>query len=327
MFISKLKQIFVFTLCIVSFTNGFAHEAPVYDVDNYPPQFDGQEDSSTSSSVPRVAPTDMPEAPKAQSDADQQTSSYVPDPSLSVEQRVARLEQQINNVLHSDVTTKMDAVQADMQLLRGQIEELTHQIQQLQTQQKSMYSDLDKRIHRPATDLTEPASEAPKTEADDTIPDTSSTKLKMAPAANLKSAKASAAADQPSVAEEQAIYQSAYSLIKAKKYSQAASALQKMLQKYPSGQSAGNAHYWLGELYGLLGKNDQAVSEFGIVVKNYPESAKLADAQLKLGLIYAAQFKWTDAKSSFRLVINHYPGTPSARLAAEQLKQIKQAGH
>ena len=61
------------------------------------------------------------------------------------------------------------------------------------------------------------------------------------------------------MAEEQQIYQTAYNLIKAKKYNEAVTALQKMLQKYPSGQFASNAHYWLGELYGLMGKNDQAL--------------------------------------------------------------------
>ena len=133
--------------------------------------------------------------------------------------------------------------------------------------------------------------------------------------------------NQPNVAEEQQIYQTAYSLIKAKKYNDAVDALQKMLKKYPSGQFASNAHYWLGELYGLMGKNDQALAEFGTVVKTYPDSPRVSDAQLKLGLIYASQTKWSDAKTAFKRVINHYPGTASSRLASEQLKQIKQAGH
>ena len=134
-------------------------------------------------------------------------------------------------------------------------------------------------------------------------------------------------ADQPNVAEEQQIYQTAYDLIKAKKYNEAVKTLQGMLQKYPSGQFASNAHYWLGELYGLMGKNDQALTEFSSVVQNYPQSPRVSDAQLKVGLIYATQMKWPDAKSAFKKVINHYPGTTSSRLAAEQLKQIKQAGH
>ena len=110
-------------------------------------------------------------------------------------------------------------------------------------------------------------------------------------AANDLPAKIPAAADadsapktvaQPNVAEEQQIYQTAYDLIKAKKYNEAINALQKMLQKYPSGQFAANAHYWLGELFGLLGKNDQSASEFSSVVKNYPDSPKVSDAQLSL---------------------------------------------
>jgi tol-pal system protein YbgF len=325
MFTSKLKHFLILTTCLAAFQNAFANEAPVYDVDSYPPQFDEQTEN---------APAPRPEViPKAPVTVDQPAAAdtqpmFVPDTSLSTEQRVARLEGQITNMLNASTAAKVDAMQNDVATLRGQLEELTHQVQQMQEQQKTLYADLDKRVRKPV-DLSEPISETPKTEADDTIPAATKNKLKMAPAANLDKASKAGSTDaaQPNVAEEQNMYQSAYTLIKNKKYSQAASTLQKMLQKYPSGQFAANAHYWLGELYGLLGKNDQAVTEFGTVVKNYPESSKLADAQLKLGLIYAAQFKWTDAKSAFRLVINHYPGTPSARLASEQLKQIKQAGH
>ena len=77
----------------------------------------------------------------------------------------------------------------------------------------------------------------------------------------------------------------------------------------------------------MLGKNDQALSEFSIVVKSYSSSPRVSDAQLKVGLIYAAQVKWSDAKSAFKKVINQYPGSASAKLAAIQLKQIKDAGH
>jgi len=132
---------------------------------------------------------------------------------------------------------------------------------------------------------------------------------------------------QPNVAEEQQIYQTAYNLIKLKKYGEAVNTLQSMLKRYPSGQFASNAHYWLGELYGVMGKNDQALSEFATVVKTYPDSPRVSDAQLKVGLIYATQLKWSDAKLAFKTVINRYPGTTSSRLAAEQIKQIKQAGH
>jgi tol-pal system protein YbgF len=150
-------------------------------------------------------------------------------------------------------------------------------------------------------------------------------KLKAAVASDRSVAKLTDG--QPDVAEEQQIYQTAYNFIKAKKYNDAVSALQGMLKKYPSGQFASNAHYWLGELYGLMDKNDRALIEFSAVVKIFPDSPRVSDAQLKVGLIYASQSKWSDAKMAFKKVINQYPGTASARLASEQLKQVKLAGH
>lgn len=363
----SLKRLFITVAFSFVAMNAFAEDAPVYDVDNFPPQFDGQPETSLLQAAAK----------------DQAASEQAYAPQLTLDQRVARLEQQINNMLHTDISSKVNDTQTEVQSLRGQLDELNHQLQVMQNQQKAMYADLDKRISHSSSSATALAANADSSSTDsvtdegvvkkDTVP------TKLAPKASLKSkmkAKLAAAQSisskeptkavasetaaegsdgkvakteavkvekaektqkvsaaivknnsQPNVAEEQQIYQTAYNLIKTKKYNEAASTLEKMLQKYPSGQFASNAHYWLGELYGLMGKNDQAVSEFSVILKDYPTSPKLADAQLKLGLIYAAQLKWPDAKLAFKKVINHYPGTSWARLASEQLKQLKQAGH
>lgn len=312
-----------------------AESAPVYDADSLPQQFDNGPEQGQ----------DLPPPPPPGQDGSylpgdagpQQFSSGSSSRSLSLEQRVRRAEQQINNMQNTDSAARVEALQNQVQTLRGQVEQLTHQVQQLQEQQKSMYSDLDKRVTQ---SKNTPAAEVSKTtnplDEVEVLPSPAAQKIakKKSPAAvavadeaGTDAAGASSAVNQPNVAEEQQIYQTAYDLIKAKKYDQAVKTLQGMLQKYPSGQFASNAHYWLGELYGLLGKNDQALVEFTNVVQNYPESPRVSDAQLKIGLIYASQMKWVNAKSAFKKVINHYPGTTSSRLASEQLKQIKQAGH
>jgi tol-pal system protein YbgF len=362
---SLLKRICLLVMFSCITTTVWAEDAPVYDVDSYPPQFDNTPPSHSADHAQAGPPaqtygakdnnntqdnTPAPAEPEQQA----QTVATPPTQSLSIDQRIARLE----NAVHADVSNKVSDLQTEVQSLRGQIEELNHQLQQLQTQQKSQLSQLsdpDKHAsHSAATTATASADESgpdddtsvaikpkkasKKSVDDDTtsavgLPAVATTPVdeqkaepKTTAAAPAPTA-ASASASQPNVAEEQQIYQTAYNLIKAKKYSDAADTLQKMLQKYPSGQFAANAHYWLGELYGLMGKNDQSISEFANVVKNYPDSPKIADAQLKLGLIYAAQLRWPDARNSFKKVINHYPGTASAHLASEQLKQIKQAGH
>lgn len=314
----------------------YADDVPVYDVDNYPPQFDGQSDAgpaetgATVTPQPSYAPAPAPAAPAPSS------------LSSSPDQRLSRVEQQVNHMQSANLTPKVDALQSDIQSLRGQVEQLTRQLQQLQAQQHSQYADLDKRLSAAPVNVNN-APPAPKakavvaknpepTDADiietpPVVPIKTKTIAAAAPAPKAPAVPSPNAVEQPNVAEEQQIYQTAYDLIKAKKYNEAIAALQKMLQKYPTGQFAANAHYWLGELYSLLGKNDQAAVEFASVAKNFPDSPKVSDAQLKLGLIYAGQFKWNDAKTAFKKVINHYPGTSSARLASEQLKQIKSAGH
>ncbi len=315
-----LKCVLAVAIISSATMTAFAEDAPVFDVDSYPPQFDEQPDAA----------------------ANTQTNAQTM-PSLTAEQRLSRVEQQMINLQRSDSSSKMEALQNEVQTLRGQVEQLTHQLQQARNQQRVMYSDLDKRIGNQyaTTAIQSSPKEVKKTapvkkiisidqEEDNDRPVTDAPKplATSSHAANGASAtNTKTTVNQPDVAEEQKIYQTAYDLIKVKKYNEAIMTLKKMLQKYPSGQFAANAHYWLGELYGLQGKNDQSATEFAIVVKDYPDSPKVSDAQLKLGLIYAAQFKWPDAKTAFKKVIAHYPGTASARLATEQLKQIKQAGH
>lgn len=323
-------------LCIAS--SAFAEDAPVYDVDNFPPQFDGQSESVVAPGARAAVPAPAI-SPSSNGDNMQAVQPTMPAiESLSLPQRIARVEQQVNNMQHSDVATKVGDMQTQVQSLRGQIDTLTHQIQEMQAQQKKMYADLDKRLNQRSANPSAPSptaaevpgvdesSETPATVPADTIKPKPKTKAKL-PSGVIDTSSAKNVGAQPNDAEEQKIYQRAYNLIKAKKYNEAAATLQAMLEKYPHGQSASNAHYWLGELNGLMGKNEQAVTEFSTIVKNYPDSPKLADAQLKLGLIYAAQLKWPDAKVSFKKVLSHYPGTASARLASEQLKQIKVAGH
>jgi tol-pal system protein YbgF len=323
----------------------YADDAPVYEVDNYPPPFDSQ---SSEASSPVEAPTagaysggltaEVSGAPPTQ--AAQRETYAAPPPvpippprQLTFEQRIQRAEQQIKNLQQSSTLAKAEELQKEVQSLRGQVEEMTHQLQQAQSQQKAMYTDLDKRLaglQLPKVPMVTPsADEVTMNAAVGKSVSKASTKRSTTSIAGaaVSPTKVVNQVAQPNVAEEQQIYQVAYDLIKAKRYNDAIATLQKMLQKYPSGPTAANAHYWLGELYGLLNKNEQSASEFSLVVKKYPSSSKASDAQLKLGLIYAGQFKWPDAKAAFKGVVGRYPGTASARLATEQLKQIKKSGH
>lgn len=341
------------TLCIAMPV--FAESAPVFDADAVQQQLDNNDQGQQEyPSPPPPGDTSFaPEATQQQQTEFQAGPSTVAvesspsTPSLSLSARVRKVEQQITNMQTTDSSARVEQLQNQIQALRGQVEALQHQLQQAQTQQKSMYEDLDKRLASQATNADKPSLPSP-------APDTSASNATGTPpiAAPLpgkgkkgktqlaKNAKqsdaavpataapaASTANGQPSLAEEQQAYQTVYNMIKAKKYSDAVNVLQTMLKKYPSGQFASNAHYWLGELYSSMGKTDPALTEFNSVVKSYPDSPRVSEAQLKVGLILASQLKWSDARLAFKSVVSHYPGTASAQVASQQLKQLKQAGH
>lgn len=334
----------------------FAESAPVYDADSMPQQFDNGSSGSDSSQQDVLPPPPGQEGVfvPAQSMPASKAAARESSSGGSADTRIRRMEQQIANLQNSDLTARLESLQTQLQTLRGQLEQVTHQLEQVQSQQKTMYTDVDKRLSQmksnaASTEMTEAVKPVRKVAAAKTVknivpqPETTADASTDTAAAATTAASTTAATDtttdsssaasqasgndQPNVAEEQQIYQTAYALIKAKKYDEAVNVLQGMLKKYPSGQFASNAHYWLGELYGLMGKNDQSLTEFSMVVKKYPDSPRISDAQLKIGLILAAQLKWPEAKTALKNVINHYPGTGSARLASDQLKQIKQAGH
>lgn len=312
----------VLVMCLSVGSYSFSDPAPVYDADSLE-QDEGMDSGQT----------DIPPPPPPGQDGTfvpMQRGPATPSQSVSVESRIRRIEQQINNMQNNDAAAQVESLQTQLQTLRGQVEEISHNMQQMQDQQKMMSNEVDKRLSQ----LNTPQAQtiAKNQNAANTPPNTSPATAqvkndKKVADKPVAAPNVSKDGDQPDVAEEQQIYQTAYNLIKARKYNEAVTALQGMLQKYPSGQFASNAHYWLGELYGLMGKNDKALIEFDRVVSSYPDSPRVSDALLKVGLIFTAQSKWVDAKGAFRKVINRYPGTASARLAAEQLKQIRQSGH
>lgn len=353
-------------LCAFCAKPVLAESAPVYDADSLPPFDQGSDSRGSDVPPPPPAPLASNDQDSGfvpmQGDAEsfpaeeprrvtrsQPVVSNSPASSPSAE-RIRRLEQQVANLQSSEKNVKIETLQNQIQALRSEIDTLNHQLQQMQKQKNQSQNQNQSTVVTKNTDSIgdndTPAKEDELQNKDNKTNRTTSPKKTQLvkndvtkktstteesddskkPTEQTLEAKAPSNT-QPNVQEEQEIYQTAYNLIKSKKYTDAITSLKDMLKKYPSGQFASNAHYWLGELYGLSGKSDQALTEFSTVVRDYSESPRVAEAQLKVGLIFASQSKWPDAKTALKKVVNHYPGTTSARLASEQLKQIKDAGH
>src|SRR3989338_5853949 len=177
---SRLFKLAIFFIFFSTAALVFAESAPVYDADALQQQFEngGKEGQnlppppSPSSPAPsdqgkerlfapsqdEAPPTDTALEEAAPSNAvtenikPSNTQAILPNTtpsstaSLSLQDRVNRLEQQVANVQNSNAATRMEALQNEVQSLRGQVEQLTQQMQTLQSEQKNISSDLDKKL-------------------------------------------------------------------------------------------------------------------------------------------------------------------------------------
>ena len=219
--------------------------------------------------------------------------------SLTVAQRLVRLEQQINNLANMNLPQQVSDLQQQLAQLRGQLQVQAHDLKLLNSQQRSFYQDLDQRI-------TQLKNLNPAGVQDNNAK----------PSANL-----SANGDSIRLKDSGA-YQSAFSLLSKKQYDKSQAAFQGYLNDYPNGEFVANAHYWLGEIYLTQHNITKASDEFQTVVDKFPQSTKRVDAQLKLAIIHAGHGKVEQARSELMKIKQQHPNSTAAQLASIRLQQL-----
>ncbi|MCX8648732.1 tol-pal system protein YbgF [Gilliamella sp. B2776] len=101
-------------------------------------------------------------------------------------------------------------------------------------------------------------------------------------------------------------------------------AFQKFIKNYPKSTYLANANYWLGQLYYKEGKKDEASFYYATVVKNYPSSSKAADSLYKVGIILLDKDDKKNAKTVFQQVISKYSKDKKiVDLAKQKLASLK----
>ncbi len=229
-------------------------------------------------------------------------SAPTPAQPLSIDQRVTVLERQISAMNQIDLVNEMSHVQQQIQDLQGQVQVLSHTLQTLQSQTTSQYADLDKRLQTQPAAATITPSTAPSTTTNTTTQSTGT-----------------------DTAAEQKTYDAAYKNIREQKNAAGIVGMKKYLEKYPDGQNAASAHYWLGQVYLLKGDDKSvknAVTEFDTVIKKYPKTDKAKEASLKLGFAYLLQSKTAEARAQFKKVMKEYPNTSESKMAESRLAQL-----
>ena len=243
-----------------------------------------------------------------------------------LDERLARIER----LLDADGLVKLfdDVKSQDVEVreLRGQFEELSHAVKQLRERQRELYLDIDQRLQRLETAgagvTPEPSQPLAGT------PEAPTASISPTPTQTSTQAVEPAAGSEPSTgvdpfAEQQA-YQSAFELLKAGRYEDAAEAFHRFIARYPAGSYADNAQYWLGETYYITRDFESAVREFERLIETHPNSGKLTHAMLKIGYAHDELGNRAEAEGALDDLVTRFPQSAAAGLARKRLQTIRQ---
>jgi tol-pal system protein YbgF len=229
---------------------------------------------------------------------------------LPVAQRLELLERRVNRI--TDLTLQLDEVRRENRQLRGEIENLGHEIEQLKRKQRDIYLDIDQRLSAsPSGGGAAPAAVSPS-----------------APSAGTGAGPPAVASRAPAGsidrAQVEAEYQAAYDLLspQQKRYQEAARAFAAFLDRHPQDELAPNAQYWLGEAHYVSQNNAEAQAAFEVVVDRYPASTKAPGALFKIGRLQQAAGRGDAARASYERILRDYPDSPAAGLARQRLQQF-----
>ena len=239
---------------------------------------------------------------------------------LTTEERLSRLERILDNQGLVEMLVRIDNLQNELQILRGEIELHSHELEDIKQRQRDLYVDIDRRLLRLERGGTETGA------ADlSTAKDAKGGQVAAA-AAGVQTGAAAATAsktDAGDLASEQKAYQAAFDLLRELRYDQAVSAFQDFIKAFPSGRYAHIAQYWIGEANYAQRNFKQAINDYQALIDNYPNSPKLAEAMLKIGYSQYELKDFKQAESTLNKLIKSYPGTTEAGQAQNLIQKIR----
>lgn len=178
---------------------------------------------------------------------------------------------------------QLQVLKDEVRTLRGTVEELSYQLQQIKQLQMDDYLDLDRRLIALGKSNPNPV-----------IVDSASSELINGQQSLLVEESMQFPVDEtPTVPATQenmeADYLAASLLLKERDFDGAVEAFKLHILQFPESPYSANAHYWLGEIYEFQGNQDLALDSFHAVVDNYANHNKSMDAHYKLGKLYHKQ--------------------------------------
>jgi tol-pal system protein YbgF len=227
----------------------------------------------------------------------------------TADERLARLERLLDSKSLVQMLAKLEQLQSEISILRGEVEMQTHTLESIKKRQRDLYVDLDRRLLK--LERGGATSTAPSTTA------------RVASAAGSTGAKTTTGKTKKDIVNEQKAYQEAFDLLRNLRYDKSIVSFRKFLKSYPDGRYAHIAQYWIGEANYAQRNFQSAINDYESLIKHYPSSPKLAEAMLKISYSYYELNDLNKADQHLQRLIKTYPDSTEAGQARNLLQKVR----
>lgn len=94
-------------------------------------------------------------------------------------------------------------------------------------------------------------------------------------------------------------------------------------EQFPESPLVDDSLYWIGECYFSQKKHEEAIEQFNELILNYARGDKIPAAYLKKGLSLAELGKKEEALAVFKLLVSKYPLEEETKIAQQKIKELK----
>lgn len=191
---------------------------------------------------------------------------------------------QIQVQAQNDQYYQLQILQQEVRALRGLLEELNYQLQQIKQQQMDDYLDIDRRLTALVSSTR--SSDLPTVMNNGQLATGGQSAQPLVDPTQAPTTSRDFDEDLDYAAMKADYDMASSLLLKNRDLDNAIVAFQRHIDVYPESPYIANAYYWLGEIYDLRDQTDLALQAFRIVVDIYTDHSKAMDARFKLGKLY-----------------------------------------
>jgi len=123
--------------------------------------------------------------------------------------------------------------------------------------------------------------------------------------------------------KEVELYDSALASFKKEEFEAAMEGFKNFIKKYPRSDRADNAQFWIGESHMALQQYEQAILAFQTVIKRYPRGNKVPNALLRQAMAFLEIKDKISSKLLLKRIVKQYPKSSEAKIARKKLKTIR----